>query len=368
MPDTSPQTDRKPLPLHRKIQFTLVILFFFSLVLAAVGEVYFRNCCMEFYEKPKPIPPYDTAQRDALLGWKMTPGYTFDGIMRSEDGTEYPLSLRYDENGFKTFGDTTNGKPRILFIGDSFTASIEVSNGMSFFDILGDSLDAEVFAYGHAGFGTLQEFFVFDQWVDRLRPGIVVWEVCSNDFIDNHASLEIACGYKVGERRPYLSEQGKIFYRRPLSLWQRACEVSVFCKWLDERLLVLTEKITGEPHRVGEYYIATQKRDYPRFDRSVRTTEQIIASVRERLPEGTALIGFSADTYQPQLDEFRRIFEETGFAFYDAPARAIDKARIEQKLVVRSVDACHWNELGHEIVAGALLPVLNHALLSQPAM
>ena len=140
----------------------------------------------------------------------MTPDYSFSGNMTDQGGQRYSVDLHYNENGFKAFGDTASLLPQVFFIGDSYTACIEVSNEKSFFNMVGDSLGVAIFAYGHAGFGTLQEYMVFDKWVDIIKPDLVVWEVCSNDFIDNHAPLEMVCGYKVGERRPYLLYSHKI--------------------------------------------------------------------------------------------------------------------------------------------------------------
>ena len=358
MSNTPSSDARKPLSPVRKVAFSLVTLLFFLAITIAAGEVIVRSCCSEKYIKGDPPPPYDTAEKDGLLGWKMTPGYSFDGKMRDEAGQEYDISIRYGENGFKAFGDTASGRPKVLFLGDSYTASIEVSNEKSFFNLLGDSLGVEVFAYGHAGFGTLQEYLVLDEWVDKIRPDVVVWEVCSNDFIDNYAPLEIACGYKVGQRRPYLSEDGEIFYRRPLSLWQGIQEKLIFFKWLEERWDGVQENLFGKEKRVGEYYISFDKRAFPQFDESVKITEEIVAKIKNRLPEGTKVIGFSADIFQPQREEFRRIFEANGFSFYDEPALNVEKAKVEQKLVVKAVDGYHWNEQGHEIIARSLLPFL----------
>lgn len=312
--------------------------------------------------KPKPVPPYDTAQKDAYLGWKMTPNYAYSGPMLDLGGKPYEISLHYDGNGFKAFGDTASARPKVLFLGDSYTASIEVSNEDSFFNLLKDSLDIEVFAYGHAGFGTLQEYMVLDQWVDRIKPDLVVWEVCSNDFIDNYAPLEIACGYKVGERRPYLSEDGRIEYRYPFTFWQKMRKHLYVMAWLHTRWEVLQEKLFHQPKRVGEYYIANDQYDYPPYKGSVETTERIVAMIRQRLPSATRMAVFSADSYEPQMGEMHRIFESAGFDFEEGPIRAIDRAVLEQHLTVRSFDNCHFNPKGHQIIARALVPVLQKLL------
>ena len=362
MSNTPADRSSKPLSLSRKIQYTLVLLLFFLVLIVGVGELAVRILTKGAYEKPVPVPPYDTAQKDDRLGWKMTPGYRFTGKMKSQDWSEYDISIHYDENGFKAFGDTASPRPKVLFLGDSYTACIEVSNEKSFFNLLKDSLGIEVFAYGHAGYGTLQEYLVLDEWVDKIKPDVVVWEVCSNDFIDNSSQLEIECGYKVGERRPYLAPDGSICYRLPLSFWQKVQKRLFFFKWLEERWDGMKKNLFGIEKRVGEYYIAVDKRNYKTFDESVRITDQIVEKVTQRLPQGTRLMAFSADVFQPQLDEFRQVFESKGALFLEEPARAVERIAIEQKIPAKAVDGYHWNEKGHEIVAHELLPFLKKRL------
>lgn len=307
----------------------------------------------------QPKPPYDTAEKDDYLGWKMKPDYTWSGEMLDANQQPYNINIHFDKNGFKAFGDiTAPPRKKVLFLGDSFTASIEASNENTFYNILADSLGFEAFAYGHAGYSTLQEYMVLDKWVDRIQPDVVVWETCSNDFIDNYAPLEIVCGYKVGMRRPYLNRDGRIFYQIPKSWWQRL----VFLSWLKNRWDGVKQNLFKQEIQVGEYYIATEKRNFPPYDESVKRTEQIVAMIRKRLPEKTKLLGFSADIEEPQGSEFKRIFVTNGASFSQAPARLLEDTQLETKIALKSVDNCHWNEKGQVVIAKALMPHLREAL------
>ncbi len=345
----------KDFTASQKIIYSSIIVFAFLLLLIIAGEITVRIGMKHKYAKPNIPPPFNTAQKDGLLGWKMTPNYSFSGTMKDAGGVEYPLDLTYDENGFKAFGDTASRKPKLLFIGDSFTASIEVSNEKSFFSLIGDSLEAEVFAYGHAGFGTLQEYMVFDKWVDKIRPDLVVWEVCSNDFIDNCAALEKVCGYKVGERRPYLQLDGSIVYERPLTSLDKVQEYIWLLRWLEEKWINAVANFKGEKPHLGEYYIATQQRAFLPFDESVKITERIIDKIKNRLPVGTKLIGFAADLYRPQATEFHRIFKANGFLFLEDPAMQVLIAHEHKKVIAKTPDQCHWNEYGHQLIASGLM-------------
>ncbi len=340
--------------LPRKIAFTLTTFLFLIIAIMGIGELAVHILAKNQYSKPAIKPPFNTAQKDSKLGWKMTPGYSFSGQMKDRGNHKYDVDISYDENGFKAFGDTASGKPKLMFIGDSYTASIEVSNRKSFFNLIGDSLDAEIFAYGQAGFGTLQEFMVFDEWVDRIQPDMVIWEVCSNDFIDNLAALEMVCGYKVGERRPYLQEDGSVAYQRPLTNFDKMQEHVWFLKWLEDKWMNAQAAAKSEKPHGGEYFIATQKREYQPFDQSVSITEKIVEKIKTRLPENTVLVGFNADLFHPQCDEFKRIFELNGFAMLDKPALAVLVAQKHDHKVVKAADGYHWNEKGHELIANGL--------------
>ncbi len=353
-----------PLSFGRKLLFSFTAILVLLAIVVIIGEVIVRVKFAEQYKKNPLMPPYDTAEKDDYLGWKMKPGYTWSGEMLDANKQPYNINIRYDQNGFKAFGDTAAAQPKVLFLGDSYTASIEASNERTFYNILADSLDFEVFAYGHAGYSTLQEYMVLDKWVDTIKPDLVVWETCSNDFIDNYAQLEIVCGYKVGQRRPYLDRDGSIFYRRPLNMWQRLKEPIWFFRWMNDRWDGVKQNATKQENRVGEYYIATEKRNFPPYDEAVRRTERIVAMIRERLPASTKLIAFSADIYEPQMSEMKRIFEANGAAFYEDPARRLEETQLQQNIALKAIDNCHWNENGQAVIAAGLLPHLREILKS----
>lgn len=354
----------------RQLLYSITILLSLLVLVTIVGEIFVRisDTCIAKYKKDPPQPPYDTAEKDDHLGWKMRPNYTWVGEMKDANGQPYRDSIRYDANGFKAFGDTASSKPKVLFLGDSFTASIESSNNETFYNLLADTLNFEAFAYGHAGYGTLQEYLILDQWVDRIKPNLVVLETCSNDFIDNYAQLEIACGYKVGQRRPYLDRDGSIFYRRPLNLWQRLKEPIWFYRWVNDRWDMVKFNATKQEKQVGEYYIATQKRKFRPFDEAVKRTEKLVGMIRKRLPKKTKLVAFFADIEEPQNSEMKRIFEENGAMFLTTPARLIEDTQLKTKISLKAIDNCHWNPKGQAVIAQALLPHLKEILGQEPGV
>ena len=361
MTNTNNSISNTKRPFIRTIIYSIISFVFFSLIIILLSEITVRIFSNGKYAKKENSPPFNTAQKDDYLGWKMTPNYSFDGEVLDQNREPYPVSLKYDENGFKAFGNVNSSKPKVLFIGDSYTASVETSNENTFYYLIKDSLDIEIFAYGQSGFGTLQEYMVLDKWIDKTHPDLIVWSTCSNDFVDNYAPLELVSGYKVGERRPYLDKNKNIYYTIPVSFWQRTKKKIQFFAWLDERIKKTIVFITNKDRHMGEHFIINQNRNYKPYNEAVITTERILSLAKNRIPESTKIIGFASDNYNPQIDEFKNIFEKAGFEYTRNTANAIDK-KVFHGETVKSIDGYHWNNAGQAVVAQALIPIIRKAL------
>ena len=72
-----------------------------------------------------------------------------------------------------------------------------------------------MFAYGTGGYGTLQEYLVLDEVIDEIQPTMILWQFCTNDFINNDHDLEVASTLNNnGWIRPYW-EKGQAQLRSP---------------------------------------------------------------------------------------------------------------------------------------------------------
>jgi len=347
-------SDTKNSKPNKIVSFTKMLLITLVLMLL-MGEFVTRVVLgVKPYGKEIPKPPYNTAQKDQTLGWKMTPNYSYTGEMEDVRGNSYPVQLNYDENGFKSYGDVNSSKPKVLFIGDSYTASIEVSNDKSFFNIIKDSLDIEVFAYGQAGFGTLQELLVLEQYLPIIKPDLVLWQTCANDFIDNSHELEMLSGYKVGERRPYITPNGEIEYIQPVEKLSSWGEYSSFFKFIDDKWSNFSYNTLQKDREIAEHYISTEKEKYAPYSRAIQLTQLIMKRAKATLPSDLRVVGYSADTYDPQMSDFKSIFEDEGFEYSIQSAEMIKNAQWSNQ-VVNSSDKYHWNEKGHRLVAEGLI-------------
>jgi lysophospholipase L1-like esterase len=297
---------------------------------------------------------------DSKLGWRPAPSFSFTGTERTADGSEYPLHVTQDGRGFRGFGDPQSSRPRIFVIGDSYTQAVEVSDDKTYYALLGKELGAEVFAVGARGYGTLQEYMVLDRVIEEIKPSVIVWQFCYNDFMGNSYPLEKQWrAGSIGLERPYV-EEGSLSYRIPKPYaWLlrlnngnlRAIPflTTLLDHWLyrilDKNKDVVLEKILSEGIKYND------------FADSVRVTGQLFDRIRTR-SDSTPVILFEACTTAPVFHStIERLAHERGFNFVSDLPAALDRSRARGE-VVDSYDRVHFNESGHRIVADTLEPVI----------
>ena len=154
---------------------------------------------------------------DDTLGWRARAGYQDfrESTETTSKGVKYAVKRSQKEYGFRMFGDLRSTRPKVFVIGDSFTQAFQVSDEDTYYATLKDVLGVEVFAYGAGGYGTLQEYMILDQYMDMIKPTLILWQFCTNDFINNDPALETASLINNnGWRRPYWVD-GHIVYIIP---------------------------------------------------------------------------------------------------------------------------------------------------------
>ncbi len=329
------------------------IIFINILLIVILGEIVSRV----FPKLFDPPPPYNTAQLDEVLGWRQKEGYKYVGEQISLDNEKYVVEVEFAENGFRKFTSAENDTiPRVLIIGDSFTQAIEVSNGSAFYDYLEKISRFQVFAYGMAGYGTLQEYLVLDQYFEEINPSIVILQFCSNDFIDNELELEKGAIYRVGQRRPYLSSEDEIVYAHPLGFVERNLLRSKFLKFGIEKFLRLKNKLGIKKKGSSEERIAKERDAFEPYKKSRAATSNILKNIKSRIGNNTQLMVMNADAYQPQERDLEKICKSLSIPLIKFPNEAMQKAKAEAE--VYTIDRFHWNERGHKIVGENLIDEL----------
>jgi len=339
------------------INFVLIICAFFLLFLT--GEFLLRFYHLIKYNRPILFSVKGSRQPIYLeekLGWRATENYSFQGMKKDAGDKEYYVDSTTDENGFKIFGSNSPEKLKILFIGDSYTQAVEISNDKTYYGVVAEELkDVMVFAYGVGNYGTLQEYLILDESIDRIKPQIIVWQFCCNDFINNDYDLDKASYLNnSGTMRPYLDSQGNIFYKNPKHLHiipDIFFNYSRFIYYISNTTNRLLSAINEE--KSIELLIVRNGPTHAGFKRSLETTKRIMAMIKKRTA-GIDFYTFCADIMPPFYDEYKKLCASEGYKFIDGIPQAVQEYDAKGS-VTRVADKSHWNELGHRIVAEKIL-------------
>ncbi len=329
--------------LLRKLQFTLVAILGFAFVIIGVGELIMR------LTSPEKGVYYRKADTDDKLGWKAKAHYTQTYEVNTKRKQVYPVKFATLEGGFRHFGEVSTDKQKLLVVGDSYTQAVEANTDSIYAKHLANALDMELFCYGQAGYGTLQQTLVIEAYLDTIRPDMLVLQMCGNDLIDNHAKLEYQSNYKVGLRRPYLNADNTIAYQVPKPLVQRLLEPSLFLDLIRKKLAV----VSYDEEQVAQYKIGKQGKGYKPYAESLEITGRILDRLQQSL-EGIPMIVLLVSSDQPYTSDIVALCQERGIPCFPEPLKHLKQLEFK-KLDVKSSDGYHWTELGHRIIAEQLL-------------
>jgi hypothetical protein len=211
-----------------------------------------------------------------------------------------------------------------------------------------------VFAYGGDGYGTLQEYLILDRYFDLIKPDLILWQYCENDFINNTAELEKESTINNnGLIRPYWVS-GQIVYGLPKKYSASIRQFGLKYSRLMYLVISRVDRALGYfPLKTVETEIFAQGAGHPGFARSVLVTDDLMSKVRARVGQ-VPVVAFNVGRgYAVYTDAFSQISSRHGILFLDDVGAAIGKAE-DKGVVVRAGDRAHWNETGHQI-AGEVL-------------
>lgn len=337
----------------------MIAVLFGLLLIFIVGELFFRLFPAAVSDPPA-TAPYNYREPDKTYGWLVQEGYVHDGELRDFKGNAYPLHVSFGKNGFRKWGNPdAKDRKKVLFLGDSYTACAQTSDDKLWYKIIGDSLPIEVFAYGAAGYGNTQQVLVFQRFVQEIKPDLVVWQFCCNDFLDNYWELEKNSGYHVRMRRPYFLEDGDLTYELAAEFPRSVKPYSHFLYFILKKIAIAKGTFDKQPVNNSEKRIAEENEKYPEFARSLKMTDAAMKKMKAALPPETKILAFDADAFQPQYDQIKRLCAENGIPFADGLPQALNAAEGRGECV-RTDDGYHWNNRGNEIGASFLMPFLRN--------
>ncbi len=130
--------------------------------------------------------------------------------------------VSYNEEGFRArpLSEAKKSDYVVFVLGDSVMQGFQMPNGVYFSPLLEKRLRKKyknpyVLPLAVGGYGTLQEWQLFEHYYKELKPQLIVWNWSGNDTINNSYNLELCSQSDNNYRkRPYF-EKGKLVYRRP---------------------------------------------------------------------------------------------------------------------------------------------------------
>lgn len=305
------------------ISITLVAVFFMLLG----GEVFYH-----FTLQKRII-------LDDYLGWRPNPNYAYSGERVRLDHSAEVISVSFQEKGFRMYGDVNTTRPKVLFIGDSFTQAVDASDDKTYYAQIGQALDVEVFAYGVRGFGTFQEYLLIDEIFDEIQPDLLVWQLCENDFLDNSFEMQYR-SRSVYLRRPFL-EGDEIVYRYP----------GIYPEWFYHSVL-----LSYWAPKVYSFFYGQHPIDQNYTPEAYQVTRRTFRMVGERVGDIPVITFNARENFSQEFDQFS---VENGFHFIGS----VHPTLYQQGLAAFDRDGGHWSHLGHAIVKDILTPHIAEVLV-----
>lgn len=291
------------------------------------------------------------------LGWQTTPNLSLHSNRRGYGKIDYSTT----RDGFRVFGDVNSSKRKIFVIGDSFTEAFSVSDGFTYYDYLKNNADVEIFAYGAGGYGSLQEYMILEKYLDEIKPDIILWQYCDNDFVNNSHQLESVSSENNHMVRPYY-QNGYVEWLYP------AVNCGVFCKVIQSsqllRLLDLSFAIFL-PDSTGSIE-GHLSESHSLFISAAGVTKDIMCKFRERAG-GVPVVAFSVNSDDSFYGKtFQNMSNECGIHYIKKVGDEVNRAKQDGLIVNGTPYDTHWNDVGNRIAGEKILRyLLNKRFISK---
>jgi len=292
-------------------------------------------------------------------GWYPPINQTVTISRQDTDGHFRSVNVTYSYHGFKRWGDPDTNKTKVFIMGDSFTEMSFVNNGEEYYAYLEDAFDVELFVFGAGGYGTLQEYMVYKDYLDIIDPDVIIWQFYFNDFINNVFEFDRR-EYPLNSLsfRPFLEGQS-IVYRFPAPLgWLRSRSRTMdIALGLHDRVRrsiaarddVFYHKVYGKNFWDKDF---TEAEIFDnQFDEAFQTTYRILAAAK-RQAEDRPFYMFGVDEKLTQHEE--RLCGLTNITFIGR-VDDILKLREAEGVQVQITGDRHWNREGNRVVGEFLV-------------
>lgn len=326
--------------LGRKLVYSLLILVAFGVLLELLLRAW-------FFAAGQLTPR--ARHLDGHYGWVTLPNLSDQRHFEGYGTVRYSTT----RDGFRVFGDPDSADPKVFVIGDSQTQARTVSDGETYYDYIGAHSNAQVFAYGGSGYGSLQEYMILDAYFDRIGPDLVLWQYCNNDLQNNLFELEANSRDNNRMVRPYL-EDGVVVRRYPHASWfyRNILRHSYLVRFTGLRLDLFLATHLEDP-------IRPRTADNPVIARALDVTREIMTMVKRRVGD-TPVWTFSAcgREAKPINSALASVSDNSGLVYLKGVPDAVRRARKEGVVVDGSPRDGHWNGTGHAIAGRFILDAM----------
>src|SRR5262249_30897489 len=173
------------------------VLVFGSLLIALLGSEFALRLFWSGFRG-------DDDERSMLYRYDSTLGWFPRENGRGDYSGSRTISFSHNSRGFRDREPVADGKPAIIFLGDSFVWGYDVEASERFTDKLqAKHPEKNIYNFGVSGYGTAQEFLLLQQRFSEIKPALVFLVFCTETDEDDNASNIRHGGYK-----PYYKVDG----------------------------------------------------------------------------------------------------------------------------------------------------------------
>jgi lysophospholipase L1-like esterase len=289
------------------------------------------------------------------FGWLPKPHLRLVAEVTDDPSHPYQFDYSTNEIGARVWGTRPAAK-KVLAIGDSYTECAEVSNRDTWPAALAASSDLDVYAYGVAGYGTLQEYILlkYIQDTSHLAPEIFILQFCSNDFENNSYRSELKSILKNQTVRPYLVDGQITFRYSDYNPYVLALRYSWLGRMIDNKIQTLR---TSRGHSVEAGPGDVSELNRAEFE----VTDELFRRLAEALPDSTVRVVFNCESERvfDRFSELKALAAKHRFLLLD-PMRKVEEDE-EKGQRVRGSDGRHLSVLGNKVLGEEVARLLTAA-------
>lgn len=284
---------------------------------------------------------------DPVLGWRPKAGLTATFDVQDAAGERHAVEHVTVQHGFRVFGDSASSRPRVLFVGDSFTADPATSRADAYFGVATRELPVEAFAIGGGGYGTLQELLLVEPLLALVQPDVLVLQYCTNDLEDNNFDAESRLSHvrNMKNLRPYQVGDDMVYRMSPQHPYRLLHEHSRLFRKIDVEVMKLQYRLR-DPAR---FRLTADERV-----RSAEITTRLMSRLAAAVPAATRKLSISCNTGDgDERALWQAMARQSGFEPLPSVSEAVEAAERAGSMV-RLQDGFHWNRLGHRLAGEEL--------------